>query len=32
MWDNIKDYYLQNKMLIDLGYMGIRQTIWSEAK
>jgi len=29
MWDNIKDYYLQNKMLIDLGYMGIRQTIWS---
>lgn len=32
MWDNVKDYFLQNKMLVDLGYMGIRQTIWAEAK
>lgn len=32
MWDNVKDYFLQNKMLVDLGYMGIRQTIWDEAK
>lgn len=32
MWDNVKDYYLQNKMIVDLGYMGIRQTIENEAK
>jgi hypothetical protein len=27
MFDNNKDYYLQNKMIIDLGYMGIKQII-----
>jgi hypothetical protein len=32
MWDNVKDYFLQNKMLVDLGYMGVRQVVWEEAK
>lgn len=32
MYDNIKDYYLQNKMLLDLGYLGIRQVITQSAK
>lgn len=32
MFNNIKDYYLQNKMIIDLAYMGIKQTIEECAK
>jgi hypothetical protein len=32
MFDNNKDYYLQNKMIIDLGYMGIKQIISEKAK
>lgn len=26
-FDNVKDYYLQNKMLTDLGFLGIKQMI-----
>lgn len=32
MDQNIKNYYLMNKMFIDLAYMGIRQIIIEETK
>lgn len=32
MYENIKDYFLQNKMLVDLAYMGIKQLVEEMAK